>query len=208
MSVPSRAQAGALIAGTLLAAAGLNLGVLSLGDPEPGTGSIEAAGAPIVVVADEASALPDPLVLESATVATEAAESQTSDTPTLEVPLLSSPADGSSVPWSAGHDDDHHDDEHDDDPYDGHHAPSSDPDNSTVELIDYEIPGVAKIVVSVSDGRRLEFESVTPADGWVSRTEDEDADELKVKFRRLSDGEEAEFEAEFEHGQLKVKLED
>jgi hypothetical protein len=63
--------------------------------------------------------------------------------------------------------------------------------------------------VALHDGNRLEFWSADKAPGWVSRVDDNGPQKVKVKFMRLSDGEEAEFVVRLNgDGDLDVKMED
>lgn len=55
------------------------------------------------------------------------------------------------------------------------------------------------------DGDRLTLIEVRPADGWDYEIDDEESDEIEIKFTRGSD--EAEFEVEVENGQLEVEIE-
>jgi hypothetical protein len=62
--------------------------------------------------------------------------------------------------------------------------------------------------VALHDGDRLEFWSAVKAPGWVSRVDDNGPGNVKVKFMRLSDGEEAEFEVKLTgDGDIDVKME-
>ena len=85
-----------------------------------------------------------------------------------------------------------------------------DPQPSSTEFLTYELEGVATIIIALHDGDTLEFWSVACQPGWVSRVDDNEPTKVKVKFMRLSDGEEAEFEVKFDEenrGELKVEME-
>jgi hypothetical protein len=80
---------------------------------------------------------------------------------------------------------------------------------STTEYLTYTFDGVAEIVVAYHDGESLEFWSATPEPGWAYMVEKDRADEVELKFRRVSGGEgEAKFKLIRENGQLEVKTED
>jgi hypothetical protein len=75
-------------------------------------------------------------------------------------------------------------------------APTQQP--SSTEFLTYELEGVATIIIALHDGDTLEFWSVARQPGWVSRVDDNKPTIVKVKFMRLSDGEEAEFVVKFD----------
>lgn len=87
-------------------------------------------------------------------------------------------------------------------------SPSTQPPVVQTEYLTYEFDGIADIVVALHDGNRLHFWSAVKAPGWVSRVDDDGPDLVKLKFMRLSDGEEAEFEVRLTgDGDLDVKME-
>jgi hypothetical protein len=74
--------------------------------------------------------------------------------------------------------------------------------------VTYEFDGIANIVVALHNGTRLEFWSAATEPGWVFRVDDNGPGKVKVKFMRLSDGEEAEFQVKLDDdGDLDVKME-
>jgi hypothetical protein len=86
--------------------------------------------------------------------------------------------------------------------------PANQPPATQTEYLTYEFDGIADIVIARHDGDRLEFWSVARAPGWVSRVDDNGPGKVKVKFMRLADGEEAEFEVKVgSDGDLDVKME-
>ena len=258
-----------MIAGTVLAAAGLNYGVLALGQPEvsgdiqpevaaspqpmalsaepeivtlaasaPAVGAPEDAPAvtseapsspvpPLVTsdsgpggaaVADPADAPPTPAATPTPSDQTPAPGAQPApvapspgprpanpaapaQTPTVEVPTTAkvptTAAPTTPAPTTA--------------------APTTEPPTTiaptqpspgvNTEYLTYQFSGVASIVIAVHDGETLKFWSATKEPGWVHRVDDDGPGKVKVKFLRLADEEEAEFEVSFEDGELKVKQE-
>ena len=183
MMSPSGARTGAMIAGTLLAAAGLNIGVLSLSDPDPAPATVDVAAAPVVI--EETSAV---IPLSDTSGGVTDAEPQSPP-----FPAPASGDDGSAID-NAGTN-----------PTTS--APTTSYPAADVELIDHEIPGVARVTIAFQPGRWIDVLSVTTESGWVSRIDDEHADEVKVEFWRQSDSREAELAIKFEDGELKFEEE-
>ena len=215
MPIPLGTQTVAMIVGTVLAATGLNLGVLSLDEgipavetaepvsvepntstrPEaPGVPSSTAALTPAAPDVSDASLPtngqsddPDRYVPESETGQDQEPEPSDAPTSTNPMPTGSQPTTTAGLPPTAA-------------------APTSTPETQT-EYLTYDFTGIATIMVALHDGDRLEFWSVTTNPGWVYRVDDDGPNKVKVKFQRLSDGEEAEFEVKLKGGDLKVKQE-
>lgn len=238
MPFPTSATTGALLFATALTAAGLNLGVLGLGDDEPetttaavtstgGNESIEllalpTAAEPRLLVAVTAASSTDTALSDGdrhdgdheaesgedetpqddeaqaetkPTTPTETS-SETSSEPTTtqtpdQRPTTTRPAEPTTqLPTSEAADNDL--------------APAA---PRATEYITYEFDGVATVIVALHDGRNLEFWSATTAPGWVFRVDDDEASKVKIKFRPLDGGDEAEWELKSEDGQLKLKQE-
>jgi len=81
------------------------------------------------------------------------------------------------------------------------------PPAARTEYLTYEFDGVASVIVAFHDGKRLEFWSAIPEDGWVFRVDDNHDDLVKIKFRPLDGGDEAEFVVKLDDGEIKVKKE-
>jgi hypothetical protein len=264
MPLPNLAQTAALLAGTALTAAGLNLGVLALHDPEADVTAaasdeqvdLVALPAPAVaLIASAQAAPPTPVTAAVAVVAvaseqSTAAESVTDDRSTA---AQSSPKRGYEDE-DHGHGDDYDDDEseHEDDdsittptmtattarrptteppvtaaqPTSGQSAspstvaPSTQPPATAApppaptptaapvtEYLTYEFEGIASIIIARHDGRSLEFWSVISEPGWAYLVEDRLGSTVKIKFRPVNGGDEAEFEAKLENGRMKIKRE-
>ena len=58
-------------------------------------------------------------------------------------------------------------------------------------------------VVTFTEGR-LTLESVTPADSWTHRVDDQEPDEVEIAFRRGA--EELDLEVEVDNGRLEVSI--
>ncbi|MGV0792132.1 hypothetical protein [Mycolicibacterium sp. XJ1819] len=67
----------------------------------------------------------------------------------------------------------------------------------------YQIYDAGTAVVVFADGR-LTLESVTPADGWTHRVDDQRPDEVEIEFRRGA--EELDLEVEIDDGRLEVTV--
>ncbi|MCP3991097.1 MAG: hypothetical protein GY724_18630 [Actinomycetia bacterium] len=247
MALPAPNQAAVTIVGTVLAAAGLNVGVLGLVAPDtiveqpaqlaaPAQDTVDAVQQTDVPAGPEglgepkghdtpnkivALALPRP--------AHTAADSQTpqgstsTELATSPTGAASSPASGTASNASSTQAAPSDDDDDDDDdvtttapastaapttPTPTSGAPSTQTDST--EFLTYEFEGVATIIIALHDGDTLELWTVARQPGWVSRVEKDEPDKVKVKFMRLSDGNEAEFEVKFDkenEGELKVKME-
>ncbi len=79
---------------------------------------------------------------------------------------------------------------------------------ATTEYLSYTFEGVAEIVVAYHNGQALEFWSATTESGWAYMVENDTANRIELKFRRVSGGEgEAKFELIRKDGQLEVKKE-
>ena len=83
-----------------------------------------------------------------------------------------------------------------------------DDDNDAVVVADgihtFDVAGVAQVTVNVVSGQ-MQLADVQAGAGWTAEVDEARADQIKVKFRN---GErEAEFEAELEHGGLKIEVE-
>lgn len=245
MTLPIPNQATMLVAGTIFAAAGLNLGVLDLARP---ASEVDAAQE----TADEpASAAPAEEVIEAAPIAVAPLAAEA-----IEQDLAA--ADGDYDDDDYVDDDDDYGDDDDDRPVttratENQAAPTSDPSKPTsaptskprtvptspaipttsvptsgaptavapttgapipsptqpgnTSYLEYEFEELGTVIVALHDGNSLEFWSVETEPGWVYRVDDDKPSKVKVKFRRLSDGEEAEFELKFEDGELEMKME-
>jgi hypothetical protein len=83
-----------------------------------------------------------------------------------------------------------------------------DDDNDAVVVADgihtFDVAGVAQVTLNVVSGQ-MQLADVQAGAGWTVEVDQARADQIKVKFRN---GErEAEFEAELEHGGLKIEVE-
>jgi hypothetical protein len=83
-----------------------------------------------------------------------------------------------------------------------------DDDNDAVVVADgihtFDVAGVAQVTVNVMSGQ-MQLADVQAGAGWTVEVDEARADQIKVKFRN---GErQAEFEAELEHGGLKIEVE-
>ena len=83
-----------------------------------------------------------------------------------------------------------------------------DDDNDAVVVADgihtFDVAGVAQVTLNVVSGQ-MQLADVQAGAGWTAEVDEARADQIKVKFRN---GErEAEFEAELEHGGLKIEVE-
>ncbi|BBY83775.1 hypothetical protein H7I53_20355 [Mycolicibacterium pulveris] len=67
----------------------------------------------------------------------------------------------------------------------------------------YQVFDAGSAVVTFADGR-LTLESVTPADGWTHRVDDQEPEEVEIAFRR--GGEELDLEVEIDDGRLEVSI--
>jgi len=87
--------------------------------------------------------------------------------------------------------------------------PTTSPPTTPVstEYLTYEFDGVATVVVALHDGEGLEFWSVDVEEGWAFMVEDHGPRDVKIKFRPTGGGDEAEFEVKLDDGRLKVKRE-
>ena len=258
MAIPHGIQTAACVAGTVITAVGLNLGVIGLNgqdqtavptsdtadtgttgaapaiDPAAvgGNDGLVMAVAPLAnpLAEPDGSGNPDAAVtspVEAPPAPAATASTGTAPSPTAAVSPPSLPAaapgsqavtappqapapttpPGTAAPTTAP-------------PAPAAPAPSVSPTNSSApatavqpatqtEYLSYEFAGIADVVVALHDGSRLEFWSVDRAPGWVSRVDDDGPRTVKVKFMRLSDGEEAEFVLELRgDGRIDVKMED
>jgi len=87
-------------------------------------------------------------------------------------------------------------------------ASTAPPPTAATEYETYEFRGVADVTVAVHNQSTLEVWSIDNEPGWVSRIDDEEPRFIKIKFMRLSDGEEAELELRFRGNDIEVKMED
>lgn len=207
MPLPVPKQTTVTIVGTVLAAAGLNLGVLGLVAPDetPIEPTVTAGPSvevtPTDLVAAPASGVPPAgvtaasapeAVAQGGAPGAAAGSSSTTGATSTAPALPSAPQPTATQP-----------------------APTARPtsttwtgaDAPTVEYLAYDFTGVATIYIELIGGRQLKYHSVVRESGWVSRVEDDSPNLVKVKFMRLSDGEEAEFQVRFIDGELKVKME-
>lgn len=67
----------------------------------------------------------------------------------------------------------------------------------------YQVFDAGTAVVTFADGR-LTLQSVTPADGWTHRVEDQESEEVEIAFRRGA--EELDLEVEIDDGRLEVSI--
>lgn len=67
----------------------------------------------------------------------------------------------------------------------------------------YQVFDAGSAVVTFADGR-LTLESVTPADGWTHRVDDQEPEEVEIAFRRGT--EELDLEVEIDDGRLEVSI--
>lgn len=193
MPIPPGAQTVAMIGGTVLAAAGLNLGVLALDDPPPEPADT-ARGVPATALEDPTShaAEPRPIVETPTSTETTAKATTSITTGRTSMPPISALATAPSTtarPTSSPTD------------------PPPPPVLVQTEYLTYEFTGIATIIVALHDQRRLEFWAAAKEPGWVHRVDDDGPRKVKIKFQRLDDGEEAEFEVKFDGGDLEVKQE-
>jgi hypothetical protein len=81
-------------------------------------------------------------------------------------------------------------------------------DDDAVAIADgihaFDVAGVARVTVNVASGT-LQLVDVEANAGWSAEIDEAEVDRIKVKFRNGEN--EAEFEAELEHGGLKVEVE-
>ena len=226
MTLPVTPQTAAMIAGTIVAAAGLNLGVMSLGKPESTTE---------VIVADEAPAAPDEATITSAepAPASVAPAPGSEAQPATSAGIDSRPVDSESDEEYEEYEDSDESSSEDDDPQPtttsslsptvttptstvGEPTASESPTTSetptseaavSTEFLTYEFQAIATIIIALHDGMQLEFWSAMPEPGVVYQVERDQPDKIKVKFLRLANGQESEFEVKFKDGELDVKME-
>nr|WP_090344430.1 hypothetical protein [Mycolicibacterium malmesburyense]CRL75945.1 hypothetical protein CPGR_03767 [Mycolicibacterium malmesburyense] len=67
----------------------------------------------------------------------------------------------------------------------------------------YQVFDAGSAVVTFADGR-LTLESATPAEGWTHQVDDQEAEEVEIKFRRGA--EELDLELDVDKGRLEVKV--
>ncbi|MGE2719801.1 hypothetical protein [Mycolicibacterium celeriflavum] len=67
----------------------------------------------------------------------------------------------------------------------------------------YQVFDAGSAVVTFADGR-LTLESATPAEGWTHQVDDQEAEEVEIKFRRGV--EELDLELDVDKGALEVKV--
>ncbi|MDQ2636877.1 MAG: hypothetical protein M3Y83_08390, partial [Actinomycetota bacterium] len=67
----------------------------------------------------------------------------------------------------------------------------------------YQVFDAGSAVVTFADGR-LTLQSVTPADGWTHRVDDQEPEEVEIAFRRGA--EELDLEVEVDDGRLEVEI--
>jgi hypothetical protein len=67
----------------------------------------------------------------------------------------------------------------------------------------YQVFDAGSAVVTFADGR-LTLESVTPAEGWTHRVDDQEPDEVEIEFQRAA--EELDLELEVDDGRLEVTI--
>lgn len=67
----------------------------------------------------------------------------------------------------------------------------------------YQVFDAGSAVVTFADGR-LTLESVTAAEGWTHRIDDQEPEEVEIAFRR--GGEELDLEVEIDDGRLEVSI--
>ena len=99
-----------------------------------------------------------------------------------------------------------HDDDEDDN--DDNSGKGGDDDDDAVAVDDgphtYDVAGVGQVTVNVASGQ-LQLVDVKVNAGWTVEVDEAGADRIKVKFRNGEN--EAEFEAELEHGGIKIEVE-
>jgi hypothetical protein len=77
-------------------------------------------------------------------------------------------------------------------------------DNTTDEAAEtYEVRDAGEVLLRI-DGDRLVLVEVRPNDGWDFQIKEESRHEIEIEFR--SNGREIDFEAELEHGRIKVDI--
>jgi hypothetical protein len=67
----------------------------------------------------------------------------------------------------------------------------------------YQVFDAGSAVVTFADGR-LTIESVTPAEGWTHRVDDQEPDEVEIEFQRGA--EQLDLELEVDDGRLEVDI--
>ncbi|KUH94279.1 hypothetical protein AU189_04785 [Mycolicibacterium acapulense] len=67
----------------------------------------------------------------------------------------------------------------------------------------YQVYDAGSAVVTFADGR-LTLESVTPAEGWTHRVDDQEPEEVEISFRRGA--EDLDLEIEVDDGRLEVSI--
>ena len=99
-----------------------------------------------------------------------------------------------------------HDDDEDDN--DDNSGKGGDDDDDAVAVDDgphtYDVAGVGQVTVNVASGQ-LQLADVKANAGWTVEVDEAGVDRIKVKFRNGEN--EAEFEAELEHGGIKIEVE-
>lgn len=195
MPLKESAATGSLIVATAVAAAGLNMGVLQLGEDEADEGSsaqssvVDGGQPELVGLTMDAGSVPAP-------DPTPSSEQQ----PSVAMPAVTSSQDSTRTTVES--------------PSTTAATTETSADSSTTsaaipatEYLTYEFEGVATIIVALHDGQRLEFWSAIPAPGWAFMVEDDEHRKVKLKFRPKRGGDEAEWAVKFDDGRLKVKQE-
>ncbi len=220
-----------LIIGTIGAAVGLNLSVMSLGEPPATVAAQSDAPVESEVLAAGAENGQDGAPLDAATPGGAAAElpmadsASSTEVPATQVPATGAPADPTATTKVA-------------DPTATGIPPTSAPAGTAAatststprppatattgptpkpspttapgetEFLYYEWAGIAsQIVIAVHDGTSLEFWSVTPASGWQARVLTDSPSRVSIRFRPAGEGDEGTWEITMQGGQPRIKKE-